>query len=105
MKRIVLKPELGIKTLVSYSFSLVHSKAVSMIYCFTNRTFFLAGLSDLGYACELNDVVWVRKLLNSGAKVNVADYRLSYPIHFAARHGNVEITTSLIEQGELCYIM
>lgn len=66
--------------------------------------FFLAGLSDLGYACELNDVVWVRKLLNSGAKVNVPDYRLSYPIHFAARHGNVEILTSLIEQGKLYYI-
>ena len=38
-------------------------------------------------------------LLSTGASVHTADYNKRYPIHWASKHGNVNIVAALIDNG------
>ena len=58
-------------------------------------------LSDLSDACDQSDLSLVKRLLKSGARVNVADQQHSLPIHYATRRGCAAIVKELLDHGML----
>ena len=52
--------------------------------------------TELSKFCSSGDLEGVKRLIRSGANVNIGDYDSRTPIHFAASHGQLEVIKFLI---------
>jgi ankyrin repeat protein len=58
------------------------------------------GRDELHYAAANNDVDTIRRRLDAGVDVNLAERRSRYtPLHFAVQEGSVDAAASLLDAG------
>ena len=53
----------------------------------------------LCYACEINDIEEVKRMICNGENINIQNDKLETPLHIACRKHNIDIIEVLLEHG------